>query len=525
MHSSAIALVLAVLPAALALPSSEHGHGHHHHGGYEAYKSGRVSGAPIVMGTSSAPYNLNNGTLGVASTGSAPLTNTQLVTLHKTQYHTLSLASSPAPSQSVAEAGTSNAGSCGATVTVTDAATVTVTVGGGNPAPIESATESSAPLISSSAAPVVSALASSSEASAPIVQSATAQSSTGTPEGRAPSAVQTYNSVASSAPVQTSQPAVSEVTPLATSSAAPVNSATSTPAASASGTSSPIVASGVASADYCKDTLVPTQTPAYVYTGQNYTGGVKGKKRGLVFVAGIAESDALVQWAIANKDSIHWLGNYFSAAPKGLDKPNPPVEFVPQMYGQQSEGNEWNTNAQRAYDAGEKNMLSFGEPGTPNPKNYNTASNYAQTYMSQMQPWAEKGISIASPGQLGAPQDLEWETEFLCKCQQLGCDITYQAGHWFDAAAPLQQQVARAKGTIESYIAIAKGRPVWFDNIWPKGTAAEQKAFMAELVPWLEDNPAIVRYGWVPMDGTPQYGDPFTSGGNPTDLANYFASL
>ena len=513
MHFQSIALAFAALPAALALPSSNHGHGHHgHHHGYGPYKSGQVS----PSGASSAPYNLNNGTLGAA--GTAGSTANSYLTLRSTLYHTLAASSdSAAPSGSIVEAGASTAESCGATATVTDAATVTVTVTG-NSGPAESGVESSATVVPSSTALVVSASA-KSETPAPVVSSATPASTSAVPEGRAPSNVETYNSVAPSV-----TPVAPSTTPVQASSAAPSTSAASAAAASspASAASSPVAASPVASADYCTDTLVPG--PGYVYKGANFTGGVKGEKRGLVFVDGIAEMDALVQYAMASPN-IHWLGNYFSAPPGGIDGPSPRVEFVPQMYGRQSVGSEWDTNAARAVKNGDKHFLSFGEPGTPNPKNYVDAADGASLWMSQMQPYTKQGVTIGAPGSLGGDDDLNWNTAFLCACQKLGCDIGFQAGHWFDHAAPLEQQLARAKGTIESYIAMAKGRPVWFENIWARGTAAEQTAFMDQLVPWLEDNPAIQRYGFVPMDGDASYGDPYTSGGSPTPLGEHFASL
>ena len=511
MHYQSIALAFAAVPAALALPSSNHGHGHHGHHGYEAYKSGHVS----ASGSSSAPYNFGNGTLGAA--GTAGSTGSSYVTLRSTLFHTLSASESAAPSGSIAEAGSSNAESCGATATVTNAATVTVTVSG-NSAPAESGVESSAAAAPSSIAPTASA-SGLSESSAPVVSSVTPASTSAVPEGRAPSTVETYNSVAPSV-----TPVASSAIPVKASSTTPSSSAASAPAASspAAAASSPVAASPVASADYCTDTLVPEKP--YVYTGANFTGGVKGEKRGIVFVDGIAEMDALVKYAMASPN-IHWLGNYFSAPPGGIDGPNPHPAFIPQMYGRQSQGSEWDTNAARAVKNGDKYFLSFGEPGTPNAKNYVDAEAGAQLYMSQMQPYTKQGVTIGAPGSLGADADINWNTAFLCACQKLGCDIGFQAGHWFDHAAPLEQQLARAKGTIEDYIIMAKGKPVWFDNIWARGTAAEQTAFMDALVPWLEDNPAIMRYGFVPMDGDASYGDPYTSGGSPTPLGEHFASL
>jgi len=302
------------------------------------------------------------------------------------------------------------------------------------------------------------------------------------------------------------------VTPIESSPVVSVTPATSAAAVGPSGNPS-----GGNIANYCEHDGQGTTPPTW--SGANYTGGVEGAKRGIVFVAGDTPDKAGLASLANNDTNIHWLGNYYSGAPGGLAKH---VEFVPQMYGLDST-NDWSQRADAAVKNNTKYFLSFGEPGTPNPKLYQTPNGAAQFYMDQMNRYAKEGVTIGAPGCLGGPQDWQWDQQFLCQCQGLGCDIGFIAGHWFDAAAPLEQQVERAKGTVETYIAVAKGKPVWMDNIWAKGTDDEQKAFMNVMIPWLEKNPAIQRYGWVSQDVGK---NPFVDGsGTITELGTWFLNF
>lgn len=458
-----IALAILVLPTALALPSTGHEYNGHaqFHGNHEAHKSGQVSSAPFASGSQGAPHGLGNGTASAA-----------------------------------AASGTG----CGSTSTVIYNPTVTMTVAAGG-ASAASGVHSSPLAVASSVAPVLSA--SSATVVAPVVNSpapvasspakvSSPSSSSVAPVGQAP------KSVPQSSTTPVSSPSTSVVPSVAaggSSSAAPVSSAASTAPATSSGSGS-----GSLSADYCTYTVKDGNQPGTPYTGANYTGGVKGSKRGMVFVAGIPEANALVKYMNDPSSSkISWLGNYFSAPPLHYEDFRKGLEYVPQMYGRQSVGKEWNINKQIANNYQVKHMLSFGEPGTPNPTNYDNPTDGATLYMNEMQPFTHN-VTIGAPGCLGGPQDLIWDQEFLCNCKKSGCNVGFVAGHWFDAAAPLNQQIQRCKGTVESYIALAQGKPVWMDNIWAKGTVDEQTAFMKEMIPWLEDNPAIERYGWVSQD-------------------------
>ena len=523
-YSNIAFAAILVLPTTLALPSTGHGHGHHHHG-HGPYKSGHVSGAPSASGASGAPYGLSNSTIGTAgsvATGAITGTSYNTLTLQSTIYQTLSSSDSAAPIESATAVGGSGAGSCSAPVTVTLSPTTTVTVTGGaasaepsvqSSAPVESGLESSASVAGSTVAPVTFAPSSSANpiglAPNPVPESSSTQppvsSSASVPSQAATSAV----------------PVVSSTTPVQTSSAAPISSAPVDSATSVPSSTPPTPVSGAASADYCQHTSDPSN-PSDIphWAGQNYTGGIQGSKRGIVYVDGSTPNITGLMHFANTSSNIHWLGNYYSASPP-LDSH---VEFVPQMYGLQST-NDWNKNADTAVQNGHKHFLSFGEPGTPNAKLYQTSDGAANFFNQYMQPYAANdGVSIGAPGQLGAPQDWKWDEEFLCKCQGLKCSISFIACHWFDKAAPKDNSVNAFKKTVLNYISVAQGKPVWVDNIWASGSIEEQKEFMAEVVPWLESNPSIQRYGWVPQDSPTGTGF-VDDEGNISELATYFAGL
>ena len=492
------ALAILVLPAALALPSSDHGHYYHHHG-HGPYKSGHISGAPSASGAVGAPFGLSNATVGASGSGTVG-TNYQTRVVQNTLYHTINAS----PIESASTAGDSSPDTCGSTSTVTINPTTTVTVTGDG-VPSESGIESSASEIASSVAAVTSS--SAPESVTPVV--------TASPKGDPVAPIES-----SSAPVPTqaatSASVTPSVTPVQSTSAAPVASASSTAAAAPS-----TPPSGNSNADYCKYDGQGTTPPTW--SGANYTGGVKGTKRGIVFVAGSTDDKKALVTQIANPDAnVHWLGNYYSGPPG--DALAPHVEFVPQMYGLQST-NDWFRNADASLKNHTKYFLSFGEPGTPNKDLHQDAVPAAQFYMDQMQKYTTEGVTVGAPGCLGGPQDWQWDQQFLCRCQTLGCNIGFIAGHWFDVAAPLEQQLERAKGTVNTYIAVAKGKPVWMDNIWAKGTPAEQQAFMDAMIPWLEDNPAIQRYGWVPQDADNDGNGFVYPNGEVTETGKHFMTM
>ena len=494
------AVTIILLPAALAWPSYN-GHGHAHLHSHASKPSGIPSGGPFQAG-STGPYGLSNSTA-VSQAGTAVGgANTRTQTNHLTLYSTI-YGPSAAPSEAAdTGSGGSAAGACGGTTTVTYANTVYVTVTGGE---VESATaaapetqtpvtpnqapETQAPVTpaTSSKAPVAKPVAPISQASVAVVEdlatpSTTAVASTATPENR-----QAATSALSATPSSS-----------ATAAAAPQGKASTKP---------------------------------------------PGSKRGLFIpVSGDATQADYVKAFNANPGKISWIVNQFSGPPGQLSSE---FQFVPQCYDKFSDVSKpneaphpWTTNAEKAVATGSENFfLSFGEPNTPNDQGFTMdAQEGANTFMTMMQPWAvDHGVTIGSPGTLGAPQDTQWQNDFLDNCAKLGCKIGWVSAHWFSPCgkASAQDLADTFWGTINTYKQIAKDHSsqygidlkVWVDNFSLNCNSQTQQEFLDIVVPQMDADDMIDRYGYVSITDMNQ-GNGFINGdGSISDLGLHYANM
>ena len=192
------------------------------------------------------------------------------------------------------------------------------------------------------------------------------------------------------------------------------------------------------------------------------------------------------------------------------------------MYGKGSEKNgEWENNAKKAIAAGDKIFFSFGEPGTPNKDRYMTPEEGADFFRKQMEPYAKQGVTIGAPGTLQNKQDFDWLEKFLAACND--CSIGFLQQHWFDKAAPTARQIEAFKGTVNDALKIANGKyPVWIENFQAQGSAEDQKAFLKEVIPWLESNEQVQGYGYVPGD---KDSAGMMDGDKLNDLGSYYANF
>lgn len=253
-------------------------------------------------------------------------------------------------------------------------------------------------------------------------------------------------------------------------------------------------------------------------------------KRGII--ASQTAIDALAS-LMGNYPKMSWLGDWYSGPPSTISSN---LVFVPQMYGKDSDDNgDFTRNAQAALKTNgrEHYFLSFGEPGTPNPKLYMNAQDAAKLWMAKLEPYASQGITIGAPGTLQNTQDFQYLTDFLKACSS--CSIGFIAIHWFDRAS--DTAFTGFKNTVNKALAVAatagKGGtkvPVWVDNFQAGGTPEAQKMFLAQAVPWLDAQAGVQAYAYVPSDSSANpnsegqgFVDPVTH--QLTDLAKYYAQL
>lgn len=114
-----------------------------------------------------------------------------------------------------------------------------------------------------------------------------------------------------------------------------------------------------------------------------------------------------------------------------------------------------------------------------------TAQEAADTYMEWITPYAYRA-TLVSPSVTNGPNGMTWMTEFLTLCKN--CKITFAAFHWYDSTDNflyLQSYVTEAC----KLVAPAKIWLTEFEGL-PVDPDAQSK-FMAQALPWLDDNPCV----------------------------------
>ena len=469
--------LILLLPAASAYNYlSSH---HHHHSKH------------ISTGLGTAPYGSGNGT---ATFGSSGLLSASTGIAGKGIYSTIVVTEGPltqtvvdsaSPSLSEAGASVADPSSCTQdTVTVTEDATVTVTVAAQDSGAPESVipTQAPVPTHALTSSPADSVIASPKEASSAPLSPTVVSAITLAGVGAESSSTSSTPAVADTSKTVAAAPSVAP-----TSSAAPPVKASTTPS----------VAPKPAGA-----------APAPAASGS------KAPKRGII-VSG--HDTNTIAAAFANT-KVSWLGNWYSEPPPNLT-PEMGMEYVPQLYSPQyiNDGS-WASNAAKAVKAGDKYFMSFGEPDVGGM----SAETGVELWMKNMQPYAAQGIKLGTPGNLQNPQDMDWLEKFLDLCKTAGCDISFVCVHWFHTPGPNGQQ--DFKNRVSNATALAKGTPVWVDNFGASGDREGQIEFLTNIIPWLEDNDAIERYGYLAINRTSGGFLPET-GSELSDLGQFYATF
>jgi hypothetical protein len=251
---------------------------------------------------------------------------------------------------------------------------------------------------------------------------------------------------------------------------------------------------------------------------------VRGCKRGIASNA--APSGAFE--AGTTGPGIAWWYNWASQpAPGGA----PGIEFVPMLWGGGS--------LTQTVPAGSKTLLGFNEPNFKSQANM-TSSQAAADWPTVEAIAAPGHLAIASPGvnYCGSATDTSrcteptvtdpytYLTDFLGACT--GCKVDYVAVHAYDCdVASLRAYIeggGDAGGSPSGFVGL--GRPIWVTEVACDGThsVADQKAFMQAAVPYLENNPNVVRYAWFNADPIPNARLTDADGGL-TDLGSTYLSL
>jgi hypothetical protein len=114
---------------------------------------------------------------------------------------------------------------------------------------------------------------------------------------------------------------------------------------------------------------------------------------------------------------------------------------------------------------------------------------------------------------------IDWLREFMSQCD--GCSIDFICLHWYVAPsfpvpiypthphlppnsyfkvanAPERYDSALNAAYFKSHISkardLAAGRPIWITEFYPSGTDDEIKAFLADVIPWMDQSGDVHRY-------------------------------
>lgn len=198
---------------------------------------------------------------------------------------------------------------------------------------------------------------------------------------------------------------------------------------------------------------------------------------------GVAYNDASFLPAFTSASSVSWCYNW-----GGNTSPVPSnFEFIPTLWGLGEHANNWEQYADSAIASGSKHLFSFNEPDHGEQASTGPGP-AAAGYMQYMQPYAGKaklGAPAVTNG--GGDMGLTWLANFLTACSS--CTIDFVNVHWYNGG-----DVAAFKTHMESAYKVGGNRPVWITEFEAPGTIAEQVAFLAELLPWLDSQPWIERY-------------------------------
>jgi len=172
----------------------------------------------------------------------------------------------------------------------------------------------------------------------------------------------------------------------------------------------------------------------------------------------------------------------------------------------------WHSLAQKAIDSGSKHLLAFNEPDLPAQSNLSPAD-AAAGYKTYMQPFAGKaklGSPAVTNGDATTGMGAGWLSSFFDACSD--CQVDFVAFHWYASDFEYFKQ------HINDIHTAAGDRPLWLTEFQYLGSEADQVAFLAQALPYLESLDYVERYSYfMVQDGS------LVSGGALSALGKAFA--
>ncbi|GAA5868012.1 hypothetical protein JCM8547_000781 [Rhodosporidiobolus lusitaniae] len=218
-------------------------------------------------------------------------------------------------------------------------------------------------------------------------------------------------------------------------------------------------------------------TSADSSSSTKYPQGVKGQKKGL------GSNSADLSKAF---DLVWWYG--WSIQPNGTLSDS--VDWSPMCWSDAS-GEDFAEAAPKWVEKGSKYLLGFNEPDYPYPQADMTIDESVSAWKKYMSPLADSGAYLVSPAVTngGDPMGLTYLQGFFDACPTCYKETAAINLHWYDSAT----NVAYFKNYLTN-AASQFNRSVILSEFRGSGTLAEQTTFLETVLPWMEDQPFILRY-------------------------------
>ncbi|KAF1816198.1 hypothetical protein P152DRAFT_374387, partial [Eremomyces bilateralis CBS 781.70] len=201
---------------------------------------------------------------------------------------------------------------------------------------------------------------------------------------------------------------------------------------------------------------------------------------------GIAYNDAGLTSCFSGSDHISWAYNWGNK-PDGLTG----LEYIPMLWGLGDKLLGWEQNAKDAIANGASAILAFNEPDHVT-QSLLTPALAAAGYKKYVQePFGGSDVRLGSPAVTngGGSMGLTWLGKFLEACSD--CQVDFAVIHWYDYASRVDNFKSHIQQAHEK-----TGLPIWITEFGAFGSDEEIKAFLEEVLPWLDSQDYVERYAY-----------------------------
>ncbi|KAL8278036.1 hypothetical protein RQP46_009496 [Phenoliferia psychrophenolica] len=120
-----------------------------------------------------------------------------------------------------------------------------------------------------------------------------------------------------------------------------------------------------------------------------------------------------------------------------------------------------------------------------------TPAQAVSAWKQYLQPYAGR-VTLVSPAITNG--GASWMTAFLNQCT--GCTIDVVATHWYDTATNIQY--------FKNYLTDlhnSTGKDIWLTEFMGTGSTAQQQTFLKNVLPWMDQQPWLLKYAAFGVSG------------------------